>query len=369
MDMKKIPGIVAALTAAILLGLGGAAEASPAQAGFPDQVGIRGDAYVFGFRNTPITGATVRVREFPRISARTGPLGGYFLRVPNDSDVTPYIESGKKLLIRFPDDPSGSPESVLVRWHETDLQTFHTRSQEIRKADIQAPARNRFIHLAVQLGLRHDRCVIFGGTSEIGPGPSWQPSDWKGLADASARSFPSLGGPVYLNEFGIPDDSLTETTGDGGFLWPNVASGQYRVVTTGPAPLKVASFLARCRPGRIINAGAPWGPYQRIFHSGPAGANRANVTVDGVGLARAGRRQFVRARVHSLESLHMRASVRLKGDQLAIEKEIGPGITPLRLWLPRGARLKVTPERYANVYFAFEDKSGTWASKWFRILP
>ena len=118
--MIVIPGrrlgarLLAALVAVVTLAL-----APPA--GAKDTVKISGRAYAFNHMDTFISGATIRVRELPRLAATTDANGDYTLTVPGNTDVTPYIEP---------------PPS----YNQIDLQTFHTRGADIENANFQTPA-------------------------------------------------------------------------------------------------------------------------------------------------------------------------------------------------------------------------------------
>ena len=92
-----------------------------------------------------------------------------------------------------------------------------------------------------------------------------------GVAGATARTKPALPPPVYFNESVIPDRSQTETSGDGGIIWTEVPAGTYRVITES-ASTRFASFLATCKPGRIVNANPPWGAYELTGKEKPLGA-------------------------------------------------------------------------------------------------
>ena len=92
-----------------------------AAAGVADTVTISGRAYAFNHMSTYLSGATIKVREIPGLSATTDQNGDYALAVPDDTNVTPYI-----------DPPDG--------YNEIDLQTFHTRGEDIENANFQTPA-------------------------------------------------------------------------------------------------------------------------------------------------------------------------------------------------------------------------------------
>ncbi len=52
---------------------------------------LRGTAYEFNNVHTVLSGATIRVAEFPKLRATVRRDGGYDLQVPDNARVTPYI--------------------------------------------------------------------------------------------------------------------------------------------------------------------------------------------------------------------------------------------------------------------------------------
>src|SRR4051794_37867913 len=54
-------------------------------------VHLRGSAYEFNNTNVLLTGASIRVVEYPKLRARVGNDGTYSLAVPDRARVTPYI--------------------------------------------------------------------------------------------------------------------------------------------------------------------------------------------------------------------------------------------------------------------------------------
>ena len=48
---------------------------------------------------------------------------------------------------------------------------------------------------------------------------------------------------------------------DGGVIWTGVPTGTYRISAHHPTT-RFASFVATCRPGRIVNANPPWGLHE-----------------------------------------------------------------------------------------------------------
>lgn len=241
----------------------------PASASAAGTVTISGKAYEFNHMDTPIPGATIRVRELPDASATTDANGDYVLTVPDDTTVTPYI-----------DPPAG--------YNQIDLQTFHPRGQDIVNANFQTPADLEYAGLRVLLDVqtgpdgRPVNCAIVTTASARNVRDVDYQTFWDrtphGVAGAQSIEFPEIPGPTYFNEHVIPDPSETHTSEDGGIVWTEVPAGTYRIVTLSPTT-SFASFLATCEPGRIVNANPPWGAYELSPGETdlPAGVAIANV--------------------------------------------------------------------------------------------
>ena len=69
---------------------------------------------------------------------------------------------------------------------------------------------------------------------------------------------PALPAPIYFNEDVIPDPAQPLSSVDGGVIWTGVPTGVYRLRARHPST-RFASFVATCRPGRVVNANPPWG--------------------------------------------------------------------------------------------------------------
>ncbi|MCB0865568.1 MAG: hypothetical protein KDB58_07650 [Solirubrobacterales bacterium] len=241
----------------------------PAAASADDPVTISGKAYVFNHMDTPIPGATIRVRELPDVTATTDANGDYVLTVPDDTTVTPYI-----------DPPAG--------YNEIDLQTFHTRGENLVNANFQTPADAEFLGLKLLLGVpagpdgRPTDCAIVTTASARNVRDVDYQTFWDrtphGVPGATSIEFPEIPGPIYFNEHVIPDATKTETSEDGGIVWTEVPAGTYRIVTRSETT-RFASFLATCEPGRIVNANPPWGAYELSPGESdiPAGVAVANI--------------------------------------------------------------------------------------------
>lgn len=274
---RRITAAMTGICAALIM-FGGAQSAGAAK----DSVTISGKAYVFNHMDTGISNATIKVREFPKLSATTDEFGDYKLTVPNNSNVTPYILSGEALLTRRSFEDNSPIGEVQTHWNEVDLQTFHTRGANLKNANFQAPADAEFAGLKAILTVparedgRPEQCAIVTTSSARNVRGVSYHAFWEntphGVPGATSAEYPSIEGPVYFNESVIPDRTKTESSEDGGIIWPIVPTGTYRIVTSSP-DARFASFLATCKPGRVINANPPWGAYELGPGEKPLGAS------------------------------------------------------------------------------------------------
>jgi len=236
--------------AIVLLVATAAAPAAAHAGGSHGKVAIKGTAYTFD-NQEPIEGATIRAKGAPGASATSGADGAYRLRVPDRAKVTPYVEAEGH--------------------HGIYLQTFFTHGRNLRRVNFQVPTVAAYFGLAALLGVELDenddpvRCAIvstastkhvrglsFAGFVAYGA---------HGVAGATASTRPGLPEPVYFNDSVIPDRSLTETSIDGGIIWTEVPSGNYKVRAHHPSE-RFSPFRASCRDGRVVNANPPWGLFQ-----------------------------------------------------------------------------------------------------------
>jgi hypothetical protein len=234
--------VVGALVAA--LWAGDAASAT-------QTVHLRGTAYEFNNTHTLLAGATIRVAEFPALKATVQQDGQYDLTVPDHARVTPYI--------------------VKPGYHTIYLQTFTTDGEDLANVNFQTPTEQVYqglvalLHVPVDANGNLTACAIvstfntrnvrdlsFNGFTAYGA---------HGVAGATATASPSLGRPTYFNQNVIPDPTQTSSSVDGGVVWTNVPAGVYTITAHDPAT-RFASFVATCRPGRVVNANPPWGLHQ-----------------------------------------------------------------------------------------------------------
>ncbi|GIK78681.1 MAG: hypothetical protein EDQ89_05045 [Acidobacteria bacterium] len=321
--MRKLPPAVALIAALAAL-----AAPAGAGAGTADTVTISGRAYTFNHMSDYIEGATIKVREIPGLGATTDASGDYTLEVPDDSNVTPYI-----------DPPDG--------WNEIDLQTFHTRGEDIENANFQTPADLEYNALAAILSVPIDeatgrpaQCVIVTTASARNVrGVDYETFHERtphGVPGATSEELPALEGPVYFNEHVIPDRTKTETSEDGGIIWSVVPAGTYRIVTTSPST-RFASFLATCRDGRIVNANPPWGAYELAAGEQPLGASVVAASVAGTKI-RSGERRKVVVGIESGEATRVNAVLRKQGRRIGHARvDVGTGAGKVRVPVRRRA--------------------------------
>ena len=214
-------------------------------------VHIRGTAYEFNNTGVRLGGATIRVAERPRLRATVGRDGTYDLAVPDRATVTPYI--------------------VAAGHHTIFLQTFRTAGEDLDRVNFQTPTEGIYralaALLAVPLGpggeLRACAIVSTFSTRNVRDVSFRQFTAYgaHGLAGATAFATPELPAPIYFNENVIPDPAQQRSSIDGGVVWTGVRAGVYRVRARHPST-RFASFVATCRPGRVVNANPPWGLHE-----------------------------------------------------------------------------------------------------------
>ena len=133
--------LLAAITP--ILALAVAATSAQAAAG---TVHIRGTAYEFNSVHTLLSGATIKVAEYPALSATAASDGTYDLAVPDKAKVTPYI--------------------VAAGHHTIYLQTFTTNGVDLKHVNFQTPSDGVAAALTSLLGVPHDadgyptQCVV-----------------------------------------------------------------------------------------------------------------------------------------------------------------------------------------------------------------
>ena len=310
--------LVSSLTAlALVLTAVAFLPAAASAGGTDDTVHIRGVAYAFFGIDDHMPGAIVRIEEFPELAAPVQPDGSYDIEVPDDANVTPYI-----------DPPPG--------YRTTYLQTFHTSGQDLEAVHFQVTPDLYYSAFAGLLSVPLDdqqtikECVIVSTFSihEARDATTFDPGFKDvyphGLAGSTATMDPVEGntrGPIYFNSSVIPDPAETSSSVDGGVLWVEVPPGWYRMTPSNPGA-GVAPFLAHCENGRLVNASPPWGFYELKPGEEPDPAVLADPPDDSVagrvrGEARVrvrGDRRTVRVRFRTDEPVTARLRV-LRGDE------------------------------------------------------
>ena len=321
--------LICLLTAALALLLAGSAGAG-------ESVTISGRAYEFNHMDRFIEGATIRVRERPRLRAVTAANGDYVLEVPDDATVTPYI-----------DPPEG--------YNEIDLQTFHTRGDDIVNANFQTPADLEYNALAALLGaVRSGRAAAGVRDRDDRLGPQRARRRLPDLLGAhpprrrrrDVRRVPRARRPDLLQRVRDPrshrDHRPPRTAASSG---PSVPAGTYRIATLSPTT-RFASFLASCEPGRIVNANPPWGAYELSAGEKPLGAGSAVADVGEPKLrTRANGSRRLRVSVDAGERLTRRAVLKDRaGKTLGRVRgsEIGAGKRTISFRLPSDASGRAT---------------------------
>ena len=218
---------VATTLLALMLAAPGTAGAGTGSA---DTVKISGTAYAFFDIDDRVPGAVVRVEEYPKISDAVAADGSYEIEVPDDANVTPYIE-------------------VPAGYRGIYLQTFHTSGRDLRHVNFQVVPSGIYAALAGLLGVPLDEsgqveeCVIVSTFSihEARDATSFDPGFKDvyphGLPGATGTIDPVQGntrGPIYFNEAIIPDPAETSSSVDGGVLWVEVPPGYYWMEPTAP---------------------------------------------------------------------------------------------------------------------------------------
>ena len=233
----------------------GVAVAGGAAAGFgasaPRTVHLRGTAYEFNNVHTLLAGARIHVAEFPKLSAVVRRDGSYDLVVPDRAKVTPYI--------------------VAAGHHTIYLQTFTTAGEDLANVNFQTPSDAVYQGLVALLNVPVDAhgdpvaCAIVSTFST----KNVRDLDYAqfiaygahGVAGATATASPPLPKPLYFNASVLPDPTQKASSKDGGVVWTGVPAGVYTITARDPAT-RFASFVATCRPGRIVNANPPWGLHE-----------------------------------------------------------------------------------------------------------
>ena len=361
---RRLTAVLTGACAALIM-LAGAQAAGAAG----KTVTITGKAYVFGHMDTPISNAPIKVREFPKLTATTDEIGDYKLKVPNEANVTPYIPSGEGLLTRRNlDDYSPKDEDkVQTHWNEIDLQTFHPRGQNLVNVNFQVPVDPEYAGLKAILSVQADpdgrntNCAIVT-TASVRNVRDVNYAKFEsetarlhghGVPGASAIGYPALGEPIYFTEQTIPLPTQKETSLDGGIVWTEVPPGTYRVVTTSKTD-RFASFLATCKPRRVVNANPPWGAYQLTKGEKPLGASNVAGSVISAKATRKGKiGRYGTVVLKAGENLNAAVTLKAGGGAVTKSLKLKPGTRKVRVNVDFRRKWKK-----ANMVVRLKDASG-----------
>ena len=198
-----------------------------------------------------LSGAKVRLAENRRRQTTVGRDGSFDLVVPDHARVTPYI--------------------TAPGYHSIHLQTFRTDGESLRRVNFQVPTEGIYRALAALLAVPLDPdgrlrdCAIVSTFSTRNVRDlsfrHFTAYGAHGVAGATAFATPTLPTPTYFNEHVVPDPAQERSSIDGGVIWTEVPAGVYRIRARHPGT-RFASFVATCKPGRIVNANPPWGLHE-----------------------------------------------------------------------------------------------------------
>lgn len=219
---------------------------------------MRGTAYTFNTPD-PIAGATVRVEEFPDVSAVTAADGSYELELPAGATVTPYIEAAGHGGIHV-------QQFTLDADHdgtEVDGVNFQTPSEPIYDA------LRGLIAGFVGRDPFEGGCVIVttvGDARMVGmPFSEFIEFHPHGVEGATVQLDPPAREPIYFNADVVPDINQLTSSNDGGVLFANVPPGTYTLSATHPT-VDFVTVPVRCEQGWVVNANPVHG-----LHAIPAG--------------------------------------------------------------------------------------------------
>jgi hypothetical protein len=240
--------IMMALAGAALAG----AVAAPAQAATSRAVHLRGTAYEFNKVETLLGGATIRVAGHPAWKAKVRSDGTYDLAVPaRAKTVTPYITAAGYHTIYLQTFTLAGRDFANVNF-QTPSTAVYQALVALLKVPVDAAGNPKACAIVSTFSTRNVRGVDFADFVAYGA---------HGVAGATATASPVLPTPIYFNASVIPDPAQQKSSKDGGVVWTGVPSGTYTIKAHHPTS-RFASFVATCRPGRVVNANPPWGLHQ-----------------------------------------------------------------------------------------------------------
>lgn len=337
--LRTRAGIAAALLALLCLASAGGAWAK--MKGPLPPIHVSGTVYTFD-NQTPIAGATVRIAELPGLSTQSGPDGRYDLLVPDGTRFTPFADAPGH--------------------HRIYLQTYVSQGRDLQRVNFQVPSDGAYDGLAAILNVPRDAndqlisCAVVSTFSTINVRTlsfdDFVAYGAHGVAGATASASPALPNPVYFNASVIPDSSRTESSIDGGVVWPVVPAGVYRFEAH-HSTTRFAPFRATCEPGRVVNANPPQGLYE--LAPGEEIDSSVSASLASVHFDLSGAKARLKARVKAREYVAVSGLLRHRKRSLAKRRTGGYAPGKRTLSFPLGRRL--TGKRVA-VELTVEDGQG-----------
>ncbi|MCA9607748.1 MAG: carboxypeptidase regulatory-like domain-containing protein [Myxococcales bacterium] len=204
---------------------------------------VSGDAFAFNEgTDARVEGARVYVLEDPSHEVLTDATGHFVLEgLEVGTDATLVLDH---------------PDFVAIQ-----TATFEVPAEGLERVTFQAVRPNIYDALAALLSITPDpeRCQMVTTVTRVGR--SLYDPGAHGEAGATVTIDPPLpaeSGPIYFNSMVFPDESLTETSDDGGVLFLNVPPGTY-TWTAQKDGVAFRSVRITCRAGVLVNASPPWG--------------------------------------------------------------------------------------------------------------
>ncbi len=208
----------------------------------PVTVSATGNVFVFPFGEN-LAEANITILEVPGESCITDEDGGFrFDGLEQGSDVT--------FVMNHPLHPRAQ------------TATFTLGREDLKEVTFQVPGFLIYNLLAFILEEQpeEDKCQIVSTVTEKGKSlyNAWPRHGIEGATVHSSPELPESRGPVYFNDFVLPDRSRKETSVDGGVIFVNVPPGDYRLTATKEGHSFSAARI-KCTPGTLVNASPPWG--------------------------------------------------------------------------------------------------------------
>ena len=219
----------------------------------PAMVHLRGTAYEFNSVHTLLAGAIDPGRGVPTAPGdRAGETGRYDLAVPDRARVTPYIQAAGH--------------------HTIYLQTFTTAGEDLANVNFQTPSTPIYGALVKLLDVSVDahgdpvRCAIVSTFStrnvrDLELRGVHRLRRARGRRRDGERHARAPQGRVLQRRASFPTPRRPCPRRTAAWSGPGCPRASTRSAAT-TRSTRFASFVATCRPGRIVNANPPWGLHE-----------------------------------------------------------------------------------------------------------